>query len=58
MPHLAGVMDPELWFSKRCIKFIKMALNSDNIIVRTIPNVGLNGTHSIMGGNCRHLRSK
>ncbi len=58
LPHLAGVMDPELWFSKRCIKFIKMALNSDNLIVRTITNVGLNGTHSIMGGNWRHLRSK
>ncbi len=51
-------MDPELWFSKRCIKFIKMALNSDNIIVRTITNVGLNCTHSIMGGNWRYLRSK
>ncbi len=35
-----------------------MALNSDNIIVITIINVGLNGTHSIMGGNWRHLRSK
>ncbi len=35
-----------------------MALNSDNIIVRTITNVGLNGTHSIIGGNRRHLRSK
>ncbi len=35
-----------------------MALNSDNIIVRTITKVGLNGTHSIMGGNWRHLRSK
>ncbi len=58
LPHLAGVMDPELWFSKRCIKFIKMALNSNNIIVRTITNVGLNGTHSHMGGNWRHLRSK
>ncbi len=58
LPHLAGVMDPELWFSKRCIKFIKMALISDNIIVRTITNVGLNGTHSIMGGKWRHLRSK
>ncbi len=54
MPHLAGVMDTELWFSRRCIKFIKMALSSDNIIVRTITNVGLNGTHSIMGGNWRH----
>ncbi len=54
LPHLAGVMDTELWFSRRCIKFIKMALSSDNIIVRTITNVGLNGTHSIMGGNWRH----
>ncbi len=35
-----------------------MSLNSDNTIVRTIINVGLNGTHSIMGGNWRHLRSK
>ncbi len=34
-----------------------MALNSDNIIVRTITNVGLNDTHSIMGVNWRHLRS-
>ncbi len=51
-------MEPELWFSKRCIKFINLALNSDNIIVRTVINVGLNGTHSIMDGNWRHLRSK
>ncbi len=58
LPHLAGVMDLELWFSKRCIKFIKMALNSDNIIVRIITNVGLNGTHIIMGSNWRHVRSK
>ncbi len=35
-----------------------MAINSDKIIVRTITNVGLNGIHSIMGGNWRHLRSK
>ncbi len=35
-----------------------MALNSDNIIIRTITNVGLYGNHSIMGGNWRHLRSK
>ncbi len=40
------------------MKFFKMALNSDNIIVRTKTNVGLNVTHSIMGGNWRHLRSK
>ncbi len=58
MLHFAGVIDPELWFSKVCIQFIKVVLNSDNIIVTTIINVGLNGTHSIMGGNWIHLRSK
>ncbi len=55
LPHLAGVMDPELWVCKRCTTFIKMALNSDNITVETITNVGLNCTHSIMGGNWKHL---
>ncbi len=35
-----------------------MALNSNNIIVRTIINVGFNDTHSIMGGNWKDLRSK
>ncbi len=58
LPHLADGMGPELWFSQRCIKCIMMALNSDKIIVRTIINVGLNGTHTMMGGNWRHLRSK
>ncbi len=51
LPHLAGVIDLELWFSKRCLKCIKIALNSDNIIISTISNVGLNGTHFTMGGN-------
>ncbi len=51
-------MDPELWFSNRSITFIKMALYSDNIIVRTIITVGVNGSHSLMDGNWRHLRSK
>ncbi len=35
-----------------------MALNSDNIIVRKIINVGLNDTQSIMCGNWRYLKSK
>ncbi len=35
-----------------------MAYNSDNIIVTTIINADLNDTHSIMGGNWRHLKSK
>ncbi len=39
-------------FLKYVYKLLRwMALNSDNIIVRTITNVGLNGTHSVMGGN-------
>ncbi len=29
-PHLAGMIDPELWFAKRCIKFINMCMKSDN----------------------------
>ncbi len=35
----------------RHIQFIKMVLKSDNVIVRTKINVGLKGTHFIMGGN-------
>ncbi len=33
------------------MKFIKMAFNLDNIIVRTINIVGLNDTHYVKGGN-------
>ncbi len=58
MPDLSDVIDPELRFSKWCINCIKMALNSDNVIVRTIIYVVLNDIHNIMGGNWRHFRSK
>ena len=58
LPHLAGVMEPELWFSKRCIRFINMALKSENCTVKTIANMGVNGIYSIMGNNYRLLRSK
>ncbi len=58
LPHLAGVIDPDLWFSNKCINYFKMALNLYNIIIRTISNVGLNDSYSIMDGNWRHLRSK
>ncbi len=37
------------------MKYIKMILRSDNVIVRTIINVSLNGTHSIMCCNMTHL---
>ncbi len=47
--YLTSVRNPELWFSKIFIQLIKMALNSDNVIIWTMINVGLNCTHSIMG---------
>ncbi len=49
LPHLAGCMDTELWFSRRCIRFLNMAMKSDNVVVRTIINMGIEGFHSIMG---------
>ncbi len=30
LPHHAGMIDPELWFAERCIKFISMCMKSDN----------------------------
>ncbi len=34
LPHLANCMDIELWFSRRCMRFIKMAMNTSNIVVK------------------------
>ncbi len=58
LPHIAGCMDIELWLSKRCINFIKMAADSSNVVVKTITNMGLNGTHSVIGSNMRAMRSR
>ncbi len=58
LPHIAGVMDPQLWLVKRCIKFINMCINSDNVIVRTISNMGCNSAYSILGCNYRYLKMK
>ncbi len=41
--HLAVCMDIELWFSRRCIRFLNMAMESDNVVVRTIINIGVEG---------------
>ncbi len=30
LTHLAGMIDPELWFAKRYIKFVSMCMKSDN----------------------------
>ncbi len=40
LPHLANCMDIELWFSRRCMRFIEMAMNSSNIVVKTVNNMG------------------
>ncbi len=55
LTHIAGVMDSEFIVEKRCIKFIKMALVSENCTVRTISSMGQYGSHSIMGANFKHL---
>jgi len=48
----------ELWFSKRCIKFLKMALNSKNTVVKMNANMGINGMHFVMGRNLRLMESR
>ena len=45
LPHLAGVMPPELAFAKRTISFIRLLLNSNNKVVRTITGMGICGSH-------------
>ncbi len=51
-------MDIELWFSRRCIRFLNIALKSDNVVVRTIINMDIEGFHSVMGRNVRLRQSK
>ena len=58
LPHLSGCMDIELWFSKRCIKCLKMVMNSKNTVVKIITNMGINGMHSVMGRNLRSMESR
>ncbi len=51
--HLADMIDPELWFAKRCIKFISMCRKSANNTVKTISMMGVNGLYSVLGANYR-----
>ena len=53
LPHLADVMDPEYIFAKRFIKLINYASSSNNYIARTITEMGLHNSHSMMGANAR-----
>ncbi len=58
LPHLAGCMDIELWFFRRCIRFSKMAMKSDNVFIRTIISMGIARFHSVMRRNIRILQSR
>ncbi len=58
LPHLAGMIDPELWFAKRRIKFISMCMKSDNNTVKTISMMGVNGLYSVLGANYRVICTK
>ncbi len=58
LAHIAEVMDSDFFIGKRCIKFIKMALVSENYTVCIISNMGWYGSHSIMGANFKHLNRK
>ncbi len=51
-------MDIELWFSKRCIKFHKMSINTKNSVVRMVTNMGINGMLSVMCWNIRLMESR
>ncbi len=58
LPHPAGMIDPALWFAKRCIKFISMCMKSDNNTVKTISMMGVNGLYSVLGANYKVLCTK
>ncbi len=60
-PHvytIAGLMDPEFWFTKISINLLNMALNSSSQNVKWRSNMGRFGTYSIIGGNIRLLIEK
>lgn len=58
LPHLAGVMSPELLFSKRTLKFVLMGLENENENVMTLLRMGVQGSYSLFGANCRSLDYK
>ncbi len=58
LTHLAVCMYIELWFSRRCIRFLNMAMESDNVVVRTIINMDIEGCHSVMARNLRLMQSR
>ena len=58
LPYLANCMEIELLLAKRCIKFIDTMCKNDNKVVRTITQMGLLGSYSVIGANKRYLLRK
>ena len=58
LPHITGVMPPELFFAKRAINFFNMLRDSNNKVVRTITGMGIYGRHSVLGDSVRCLTYK
>ena len=49
LPHLAGVMPPELNFEKNAISVIKLLYKSENPVVKVVTGMGIHGYYSILG---------
>ncbi len=58
LTHIARVMETELWFVKRCIKFIKMTLMSENNAVFTIGNMDRYSSYSNQTTNMKPFNDK
>ncbi len=56
--HVAALIEPQLWFAKRCIQFIKMALISDNNKLCTISNMDRYSLYSIMDASVKGFNDK
>merc|ERR1712179_739688 len=58
LPHLAGVLPPELACAKWTISFIRLLINSNNKVVNIFTGMGICGPHSFIGQNYRFLSYK
>ena len=49
----------KLWFAKRCIskRIYKCIGKYDNLVVKTIVNMGLHGSYSVTDGNKRYFEN-
>ena len=52
---IADVVPPNLMLEKRTIKFIKNLMRSDNVTVKTITGMAINGYQSVLAKNYKYL---